>query len=113
MTDLRQRTELFSNALPFMEGRDKGNLNTIKEKPVTIIDYGFLGDGNDEYVGFIIDEDPNNFYFGGMVLTENLKALDNEGFGLDIRTNGLPVMFNDKTGKNNRTYTSVTYYPKI
>lgn len=113
MNDLKNRTEQFSNALPLMQGRDKGNFNDIKERPVTIYDFGFMQDGADEYVVFTIAEDKDHFYFGGLVITENLKSLDSEGYANEIRSIGLPVMFNDKVGKNNRTYTAVTYYPEV
>lgn len=109
---LKNRVKEFNNALPFMDGREKGELNSIKNVPVTIIDYGFMGDGDDEYIAFITKEVDDLFYFGGKVLTEQIKELDSEGYGDTIREEGLPVLFSDRKSKNNRVYTHVTYFPE-
>lgn len=108
---LKNRVKEFNNALPFMEGREKGELNSIKGQTVTIRDYGFMENGEESYVAFIIDEVEDLFYFGGKVLTEQLNELDAEGYGDTIRNEGLPVLFSDRRSKNNRTYTHVTYFP--
>lgn len=113
INDLRLRTQKFNNALPFMEGREKGDFGKIKEIPLTIDDYGFLSDSGDEYIAFTVKEDKQTFFFGGMVLTEQVKTLDDEGYGDTIRSEGLPVIFTDKMGKNKRTYTAVTFFPEI
>lgn len=114
---LRERTKEFSSILPFMDGREKGELDRIKNTPVTIVDYGFLKDSDDsgeekEYVCFIVKEDEQHFYFGGQVLTDNMKQLDEEGYGDEIRAEGLPVELSERKSKNKRTYTSVVFYPE-
>lgn len=117
MKDLKARAKEFSILLPFMEGKDKGDLGRIVDTNVTIVEYGFLHDTNDDgsdkdYVCFMVKEDPQNFYFGGQVLTENMHELDEEGYGDAIRKEGLPVLFSKKKSKNKREYTTVTFYPE-
>lgn len=110
---LRDRAEKLSINLELMDKREKGDLQDILDKTVTINDYGFLKDEyNQEYIVFTISEDSANFYFGGQVLTEDMQELDADGFGDDIRKDGLPVMLEKKMSKNKREYTKVTYYPE-
>jgi hypothetical protein len=71
---LKERAKQLQNSLPFMENREKGEMKRIVNMPATIREYGFLQDDkNKTYVCFIIDEDPQNFYFGGQVLTDNMQ----------------------------------------
>lgn len=119
MKSLRERTQEFSNQLPFMVGRDKGDLDQILDTPVTIRDFGFMTGvdkktkENKEFVSFIIDEDPKCFYFGGQVITDNLKKLEADGYMEEIQAEGLPVEFVERTSNTSgNDYISVTYYPE-
>lgn len=110
---LREAAKALQNSLPFMDEREKGDMERIVNMDCTIRDYGFLKDDKDkEYVCFIIDEDPQTFYFGGQVLTDNMKELDNLGYHEEINKDGLPVFFGKRTSKNKREYTTVTFYPE-
>lgn len=110
---LQDRAKEFSVVLPFMENRDKGTLEGLYNIRCTINEYGFLKDENgSEYVVFTIKEDDGNFFFGGLVLTENIKQLDEEGYQEEIFTNGLPIKLTKKKSKNKREYTNVEYYPE-
>lgn len=110
---LKERAKEFSNLLPFMEGREKGDLKNLIGKTVTIREYGFMTDENqEEYVCFICDEDKKNFYFGGAVLTENMKDLDSEGYGEEIFNEGLPTLFGKKMSKSKREYTTIEFFPE-
>ena len=111
--DLRARAKELQNSLPFMEGRTKGEMKRIVGTEVTICDYGFLKDEKEkEYVCFIVREDPETFYFGGKVLTENMQELDADGYKEEITFNGLPVFFDTKMSKNKKEYVTVTFYPE-
>lgn len=113
MLDLKSRVKEFEVNLPLMEGREKGDLKSLYEDIVTIRDFGFLKDEhNSEYVVFIIDEDDRNFYFGGMVLTDQLKKLSDEGYQEQIVKEGLPIRLTDRISKGKKHYTSVEYYPE-
>lgn len=118
MKSLKERSQEFGNQLPFMQGRNKGELDRIKNTPVTIREYGFMTDTDEkthqekDYVCFIVDEDPQNFYFGGQVLTENMKSLEAEGYADEIRADGLPVELGEKKSRGGNKYTTVTFYPE-
>ena len=111
---LRDRAREFSVSLPFMDGKEKGQLNELKGTINTLCDYGFLPDENGEpYAVFIVKERPSKFYFGGEVLTDRLTTLDAEGYGEEIRSEGLPILMTDKKArKGGRTYTNVEFYPE-
>ena len=70
---LQDRVKEFSVSLPIMEGREKGEFNRLHGSTVTITDFGFMKDDDKEYVAFVVKEDPQYFYFGGQVLTENIQ----------------------------------------
>lgn len=111
--NLRDRTKQLANTLPLMENREKGDLLSIVGSEVTINDFGYLKDElNKEYVVFTVKEDEQNFYFGGQVLTEDLQELENDGYGEEIRTSGLPILLERVMSKNKREYTKVTYFPE-
>ena len=109
---LKERAKEFSVRLPFMEGKEKGELKEVLGMICTINDFGFLkGDQNNDYAVFTVKEIEKKFFFGGQVLTDQLQQLEAEGYHEDIITEGLPVLFTEKKSKNNKTYTNVEFYP--
>ena len=113
MKSLRERAKEFSARLPFMEGKDKGETRDLINQHTTIIDYGFLPDDRGEhYVVIAVKERPGKFYFGGQVLTDQLAQLDGDGYGPEIREEGLPLLLTEKRSRNGRTYTNVEFYPE-
>lgn len=117
MTDmkktLRERAKQFEVSLPFMEGREKGNTDELIGQISTITEFGFLpNDGGEVYAVFITKERSKKFYFGGKVLTERLSELDTEGYGDDIRREGLPMLMTKTKSKNGRFYSAVKFYPE-
>lgn len=109
---LKEKAENLNSTIEFMDEREKGNTADLVDQTVTIKDFDFLDGNNGEYVAFIIDEDPKCFYFGGTVLTEDLKEFDQEGYKETIQSEGLPVLMTKRMSKNNRQYVAVTYYPE-
>lgn len=116
--NLRDRAKEFAIQLPFMEGRDKGDIKELVGTINTIVDYGFLV-GEDEkthvqkdYVCFIVKERGDKFYFGGQVLTDQLQQLHAEGYYEDIVAEGLPILMKEKQSKNKRKYINVEFYPE-
>lgn len=97
--------------IEFMEGRTKGETEELLEKTITIRDYAFITGTDGEYVVFIIDEDPKTFFFGGKVLTDNLKALT-EVEHEELKADGLPTYITQRTSKNKRKYIAVEFYPE-
>lgn len=111
---LRDRAKEFEVSLPFMDGREKGNTEELMGQVSTIVDYGFLpNDDGELYAVFVVRERSNKFYFGGQVMTERLSTLDHEGYGDDIRADGLPVLMKKVVSKKSkRSYTGVEFYPE-
>lgn len=110
---LRDRAKEFSVQLPFMEGRDKGDVKELVGQVSTIADYGFLKDDDGrDYAVFIVNERTNKFYFGGQVLTDQLQQLEAEGYHDDVVAEGLPMLMVEKKSKNNRSYINVEFYPE-
>ena len=97
--------------IEFMADRTKGNAEELHGKTVTIRDYAFITGTDGEYVVFIIDEDPEAFYFGGQVLTDNMKGFSEDEHSEIIR-DGLPTKFDVRKSKNKRNYTTVEFYPE-
>lgn len=110
---LRDRAKEFSVQLPFMDGREKGDMKDLIGQISTITEFGFLrGDDNRDYAVFIVKERSKTFYFGGTVLTDQLQQLEAEGYHDDIVNEGLPMLMTEKKSKNNRSYVNVEFYPE-
>ena len=110
---LKDRAKEFSAQLVFMGNRKKGNTEEVIGQYITIRDFGFLvNDKGADYVAFIVDEDPEHFFFGGQVLTDQMHRLDDEGYADEIRADGLPVLMTEKKSKNGRNYTNVEFFPE-
>jgi hypothetical protein len=112
---LKDRAKNLNSGIEFMEGRTNGELKSLVGTPVNLIDYDYLTGENGEYVVFIISEDDTKFYFGGKVLTENLKELDADGYREEIIKNGLPMLLGEKASSTvkGRKYTTVEFYPEV
>lgn len=111
---LRDRAREMGARLPFMDNREKGETDELMGQICTIIDYGFLpNEDGEHYVAFITREHSTKFYFGGTVLTARMIELDGEGYGAEIRAEGLPFLMTKATSKKTkRSYTNVTFYPE-
>ena len=112
MKSLKDRAKEFSVQLPFMEGREKGDVKKLTGQVSTIIDYGFLTGDDGDYVVFIVKERSSEFFFGGTVLTDQLAQLEAEGYHDAIVTEGLPMLLTEKKSKNNRSYLNVAFFPE-
>lgn len=100
-----------NEGIPFMKGRTKGEISEILGQPVTIRDFDFLDGQDGEYVVFIVDEVKDTFFFGGSVLTSNLKLLNSEEVN-EVKESGLPVMlYESKSKKTGRKYVAAKFYP--
>lgn len=110
---LKERAREFHTRLPFMDGRDKGDTKELLGTVNTITDYGFLpNDKGEAYAVIIVKERPKTFYFGGMVLTDQLTQLEAEGYHEAICAEGLPMLMTEVKSKNGRGYINVEFYPE-
>lgn len=111
---LREKAESMNAGVKveFMKGRESGKTSEILGKKYTIRDYAFLKDDKDEeYAVFILDEIKDKFFFGGSVLTKNLKEFTDEEKA-EIQEKGLPVLLREQKSKTTkRTYTAVIFFP--
>lgn len=99
-----------NEGIPFMKDRTKGEMKEILDKELTIKDFDFISGNDGEYVVFIVDEIKDSFFFGGQVLTNNLKQISDEEMK-EVRTSGLPVKFYEAKSKNKRNYIGCIFYP--
>ena len=100
------------NGIEFMENRTKGEVEELIDQTLTIRDYAFITGDDGEYAVFIVDEVEDKFYFGGMVVTEDLKQFTPEEHE-EIRKDGLPTLFSKRTNKKGkREYTAIEFYPE-
>lgn len=115
-TLIAQIQGITQQGLPFMEGREKGDMDTLAGTIVTIADYGYMVDNDKEYVAFTIKENEDEFFFGGQVLTDSCKKLDDmltdKELAEVLETCGIPTKFEKVKSKNKREYTKVTFFPK-
>ena len=65
--------------IPFMEGREKGNLRDMVDKPLHIVDYGFIEGKDGKFAVIAFKEDADRFYFGNSIVTEMLEEVDADG----------------------------------
>ena len=105
---LKDRAKQFEVSLPFMDGREKGDNADLIGQITNIVDY----EDGELYAVFIVKERSKKFYLGGSVLTERLSQLDAEGYGDDIRAEGLPMLMTKTKSKNGRFYSAVKFYPE-
>ena len=111
---LREKAEGMNSGkgIEFMDKRSKGETEELLDQVVTIRDYAFISGQDGEYAVFIIDEEADKFYFGGKVITDNLKALSEEDHE-ELKADGLPTLFVERVSKNKRKYISVEFYPEV
>ena len=70
----------FANkGIPFMEGKDKGSLRDMIDRPLHIEDFGFINGQDGKFAVILFAEDSDNFYFGNSIITEMLEQVDADG----------------------------------
>jgi hypothetical protein len=97
-----------SGGISFMDERTKGELP--EGVVVTINDFGFIKGDKGEFVVISLEEHPEEFFFGGGVVTEKLRELKDDLD--DVQNEGLPVVFHRvKNKKGKREYMTCEFYP--
>ena len=94
--------------IPFMEGKTPSEL--VEGEVATLCDYGFIDGKDGKYVVFMIKEDKEHFYFGGLVLTQLCETLDtySDEEIEAVLAEGIKFSTAKKKSKNGRMYTKVT-----
>lgn len=99
-----------NNGLPFMVGREKDAIEL--GETITIKDYGFLTGEDGEFICFIDNTNHDKYFFGGSVLTEKFKQIENAFTPEEIQellSEGIDIICTEKKSKNNRKYVSVEF----
>lgn len=99
----------FNNAgIPFMEGREKGNLSDMLDKPLHIVEFGFINGEDGEYAVMAFAEDAERFYFGNSIITEMLHTVKDDGMCEELAEQAITfVKRTSRSGK--RTYTAYVF----
>lgn len=111
MKSLQERVKELTKKLSIMEGKTKGENCELEDKIVTINDFDIIK-GDNDYAVYTVKEIEDTFFFGGMVLTEQLKQLEAEGYKEAIQKEGLRVRLKECKSKKGRSYYSVEFEPK-
>jgi hypothetical protein len=101
------------NGIDFMDGRTKGDVKSLNDQTVTVIDFAYLTGDDGAYIVFIIKEDKEHFYFGASVMTGNFQEFTADEVE-EIKAVGIPVkLYEKKNKKGNRTYQAIEFYPEL
>lgn len=99
-----------NGGVSFMEGRDKSEL--IMDEILTVDDFGFIKGEDGEYVVLSTQDYPKFFFFGGSVITQKFKELEENKE--EVQKEGLPVRFEQKVSKKSkREYVTCEFYPDL
>ena len=110
MMSLKERVKDLGVAINLAKDREKGDLEELLGRNITINNAEMVYLDTDNYVAFTVEEDDKKFYFGGQVLTQDLSTLLKEGYLDAIKKDGLPVILTrEKSKKTGNRYTKVTY----
>lgn len=93
--------------IPFMESRTKGNLHDMLDKPLHIVDFGFITGENDPYAVILFAES-DKFYFGNTIITEVLQKVEDADKREALKSE--TVIFHERENKKgSRTYTAIEF----
>ena len=96
-----------NDGIPFMEGREKGDLKELCGKQLHIVDFGFIKGRNGDFAVMQFREDKEHFYFGNAIVTEMLRTVQADGM-----ENELPfqsIVFEWRTSKNGQDYMAYSF----
>ena len=99
----------FKNAgVPFMEGREKGNLQDVLDEPLHIVGFGFLNGDDGKYAVMMFAEHPDQFYFGNSIITEMLETVDEDG-AQELLAEQVIVFRSKLNASGKRRYTTYSF----
>lgn len=107
--------EVTSHGLPFMQGKEKEEINM--GMIYNINEYGFLqGETGDDFVVFTTKEYTDKFFYGGSVVTQKIKDLEanlNANEIAQLLEHGIEIIFVQKVSKNKKKYTTCEFFPGV
>lgn len=92
-----------NEGVPFMEGRDKGDKSEILDRPLHIVDFGFINGNDGKFAVMLFAEIPDKFYFGNSIVTEMLEAVERDNQRQALKE--VQITFMERKAKESgRTY---------
>ena len=91
-----------NDGIPFMDGRDKGDLKELLGKELHIADFGFIRGKNGDFGVVAFAEDGEKFYFCNAIITEMLRTVQADGMEDALANQG--IVFSMKTSKGGQDY---------
>lgn len=103
------------NGLPFMEGREKLEMDgNLLDTNLTVDNYGFMKGEFGEYAVITFKEYPQHFVQGASVVTQAFKNLDDSLTQEEVELlieEGFIVKFSKVKSKNKKNYVNVDFFP--
>lgn len=96
-----------SHGIPFMDGRNKGDINKLVDTTLHIDDFGFIKGRDGEYAVVSFAEHPTEFFFAGMALTDVCRQVDADGMREALAQQ--PISLHMVKSKNGRNYMAVEF----
>lgn len=90
------------DGIPFMDGREKGDMKDVLEQPLHIIDFGFIKGKRGDFGVVAFKEYPENFYFVNAIITDMLRTVQVDGMEDELAYQA--VTFYMKTSKDGNEY---------
>ena len=97
-----------TNSTIDLEGKTQLKKDDVLETELTIIDFSFARTNNGETSVILFKETPDNFLFGGTVITNLLKDINAEPEAVKaLKEEGLKVRFFNSTSRSGKDYVNV------
>lgn len=112
---IKQAQEITKSGLPFMDGKEKLEVTgDVLGRKLTVDDFGYLDGDDGNYVVIAPKEYPKHFIYGGSVVTDAFKKLE-EKMGNENMTaliqHGITFKLVELVSKNKRKYIRITFFP--
>ena len=96
-------TQFNNDGIPFMDGRDKGEREEILDKPLHMVDFGFIRGNDGEFAVMAFSEYPKKFFFGNSIVTEMLKKVNADSMKSHLAEQTITFTLK-KSKESNREY---------
>ena len=97
-----------TNSTIDLEGKTQLKKDDVLDSELTIIDYSFARTSNGETSVILFKEIPDKFLFGGKVITNLLKDINDDPEAVKaLKEEGLKVRFFNSTSRSGKDYINV------
>ena len=97
-----------SNSTIDLEGKEQLKKEEVLDIELTINDYSFARTSNGETSVILFKEKPDKFLFGGIVITNLLKDINDDPEAVKaLKDEGLKVRFFNSTSRSGKDYVNV------